>query len=92
MPYGFRFHDKNLQKHGISRLAAVQVIESSQSEYFPLTTFEDNDRLMFVGFSKKSSYLLEIGVEFLPNGEEKIFHGNKARKYFVKAYNDRKSL
>jgi len=92
MPWGFEFHDENLRKHGISRLEALQVVESYQSEYFPLSRHKSNDRLMFVGFSHTSMCFLEVGVEFLPDGREKIFHANKARKYFIDAFNKRKSL
>ncbi len=88
----FQFHDSNLKRHGISRLEAMQVIESAESEYFPLSRFEENDRLMFVGFSDTSICLLEVGVEFLPENKELIFHANKARKYFVNLYKERKRL
>jgi hypothetical protein len=45
---------------------------------------------MFVGFSQDGVRLIEVGVEFLPDGKENIFHANKARKYFAALYRERK--
>lgn len=90
MDSGFQFNDESLKRHRISRQEALQVLESEDSEYFPLSCRNDNDRLMFVGFACGGSILLEVGVEFLPQAEERIFHANKARKYFVQLYNLRK--
>ena len=84
------FNDGSLQRHGISRLEAMQVVEADESEYFPLSPNEGNDRVMFVGFAHAEVRLLEVGVEFLADGRERIFHAGKARRYFVNLYNQRK--
>ena len=60
--------------------------------YFPLSRHNNNDRLMFVGFSQICVRLLEVGVEFLPSDKVRIFHANKARRYFVNLYNKRKRI
>ena len=86
----FEFNDESLHRHGISRLEAIQVMKSDYVECFPLSYFHGNSRAMFVGFSETRIYLLEVGIEFLPNGKEKIFHANKARKFFTKAFEERK--
>lgn len=86
----FQFNDDSLERHKITRLEAIQVVESDESEYFPLSRRHGNDRLMFVGFPHAKDVLLEIGVEFLPNGKDVIFHANKARKYFANLYSERK--
>jgi hypothetical protein len=90
MKNGFHFNEESLKRHKITRLEAVQIVESEESEYFPLTRYLGNDRLMFVGFSSDGAVLMEVGVEFLADGEEMIFHANKARRYFVNLYNARK--
>jgi hypothetical protein len=86
------FNDHGLRKHGISRLEALQVIEAEGSEYFPLSPRNDNDRIMFVGFSYAGTRLLEVGVAFLPGNRERIFHANRARRHFVNMYNQRKRI
>ncbi len=88
----FQFNDDSLERHEIHRQDAIELIESERSVFFPLSRRNGNDRLMFVGFIHGRAVLLEIGVEFLPNGIERIFHANKARKNFVHLYNSRKHL
>lgn len=88
----FEYNDNSLQGHGISRIEALQVVESLESEYFQLSRNQGADRLMFVGYSQISIGLLEVGVEFLPDGRERIFHANKARKFFIQLYRIRKRI
>jgi hypothetical protein len=90
MEDGFEFvSEEYFQQRGISRMQAVQVVQSAESRYFPLSRREGRDRLMFVGFAQGRIDLLEAGVELaIADGQDKIFHVNKARKYFQKLYNE----
>lgn len=72
-------HD-SLDKHGITEEEADEVYATGKD--FDMEPNEvGNDRIMVVGWTSIGR-LLEIGIEYLPNGDEHIFHASDATKSY----------
>jgi hypothetical protein len=67
------------------------VLDYPENELFELSPGRDgNDRIMAIGFDLNAN-LLEVGVEYLDDNHEHIFHGMPATAQWRNAYNVRKS-
>lgn len=70
----------------ITREQIDYMLRSSTSEAFPVAASRDgNDRLMVVGFDQTGN-LIEVGVEYISDNQEHIFHAMPATKQWRAAY------
>ena len=70
------YNYESLDKHGVTEQEADEVYATGMN--FDLEPNADgNDRIMVVGWTSNGR-LLEIGIEYLANGDEHIFHTSNA--------------
>jgi hypothetical protein len=78
------YNHESLDRHGISEEEADEVYATGKD--FDLSPSDDgHDRIMVVGWTA-TGRLLEVGIEFLPGGDEHIFHANLATKHYEKLF------
>lgn len=75
----------------ITREQADQVLDYPDNELFELPPARNgNDRIMVVGFDFNAN-LIEVGVEYINDNHEHIFHGTQVTTQWRNAFNMRKS-
>jgi len=73
------YNDSNLSDHEVSRREVDEALDDPNACDYPLPpSYDGNDRAMIVG-ETEDGRLLEIGVEYMPDGGWNIFHGNDAK-------------
>jgi uncharacterized DUF497 family protein len=71
---------ESLDKHGVTEEEADEVYATGKD--FDLEpSANGNDRIMVVGWTS-AGRLLEIGIEYLSDGNEHIFHAIDATKHY----------
>jgi hypothetical protein len=74
------YNHESLDRHGVTEQEVDEVYASGKD--FDLAPSDaGNDRIMVVGWTANGR-LLEIGIEYSPQGDEHIFHGNEATKEY----------
>jgi len=74
------YDDENLEKHGLSRDDADELLETDIKIEEPMPNSErGNARVMLIGFNSIGQ-LLEIGIEVFSINRIHVFHGKKANK------------
>lgn len=73
------FNDANLSDHEVTRREVEEALDDPDASDYQLSpSYAGNDRIMIVGATELNR-LLEIGVEFMPDGRWNVFHGNDAK-------------
>lgn len=76
------YNKSNLKQHNVSIDEIKEVLRSPLTITVDLKPSErGNDRVMWVGFTFNLR-LLEIGIEYLPAGNEYVFHAMDATTQF----------
>lgn len=74
------YNYESLHRHNVTDEEADEVYANGLD--FDLEPSPDgNDRIMVVGWTG-TGRLLEIGIEYLPDGDEQIFHATDATRYY----------
>jgi hypothetical protein len=73
----------NLRKHRVTTEEVDEVLANDPLTFQLSPSFSGNDRVMFVGFTYMGR-LLEVGVEYVSNYHEHVFHGMRATKLYRK--------
>ena len=78
----------SLNKHNITKEEVDQVYAMGKG--FDLNpSLKGNDRVIVVGWTA-TGRLLEIGIEYLADGNEYIFHANEATKHYQNLFDRKK--
>lgn len=78
------YNYESIRKHGVTEQEVDEVYATGKDfDMEPSRT--GNDRMMLVGWTA-AGRLLEIGIEYLANGDEHIFHANDATKHYRKLF------
>lgn len=72
------YNSTSLRKHNVAKHEVDDVYATGVDFDLP-PSIKGNDRIMLVGLTANGR-LLEIGVEFLADGNEHIFHASDATK------------
>lgn len=74
------YNKDNIKRHGLTVDEINEVLRSPMTLVIDLSpSLKGNDRIMWIGFTSNLR-LLEIGIEYLPNDTEYIFHAVNATK------------
>jgi uncharacterized DUF497 family protein len=73
----------NLRKHRVAPQEADEVLANDPLDFELTISCSGNDRVMFVGFTY-AGRLLEVGVEYVSNYHEHVFHAMRATKSYRK--------
>ena len=74
------YNHESLDKHGVTEQEADEVYATGKD--FDMTASDNgNDRIMVVGWTAHGRPL-EVGIEYLENGNEHIFHACEATKHY----------
>jgi hypothetical protein len=78
------YNHESLSRHGVTEQETDEVYVTGLD--FDLGPSADgNDRIMVVGWTS-TSRLLEVGIEYLPDGNEHIFHASNATRYYKRLF------
>jgi len=80
---------QNLEKHGVTTDEVDEVLFNDPLDFDLEPSKDGNDRILFIGFTY-AGRLLEVGVEYLHEEDEHIFHGMDATKHYRNAFEKRK--
>ena len=86
----YTYNDESLIRHGAARKDVDEVLSDkniSRRDFELLQSIDGNLRLMFVGFNS-AGRLLEIGVQFIDENYEHIFHAQAVSPKFHKLYEE----
>jgi len=72
-------HD-SLDRHGVSE-QDVDEVYANGKDFDMSSSVKGNDRIMVVGWTS-AGRLLEVGIEYLADGDEYIFHAMEATQYY----------
>ncbi len=78
------YNYQSLDKHGIKE-EEVDDVYALGRDFDLEPSIDGNDRIMVVGWTS-AGRLLEIGIEYLPDGNEHIFHACDATKYYRRLF------
>ena len=87
----YRYNDSGLNGHEVSRsdVNEVLAVYNPTTRDFDLPMSKgDNLRIMFVGYNF-AGRLLEVGVEFISEGESYVFHAQTVSPQYRKVYEER---
>lgn len=79
------YNHESLDRHGISE-QEVDEVYSTGKDFDMSSSTNGNDRIMVVGWTSFGR-LLEIGIEYLTNTDEYIFHAMDATRYYSELFN-----
>jgi len=79
----------SLDKHEVTTEEVDEVLANEPKDEDIEPSARGNARVMFVGFTFEGR-LLEVGVEYLPDGKEHVFHAMDATKAYRALFNKRK--
>jgi hypothetical protein len=90
MQMEYRYVDRNLKKHGITRsdVDEVLAVSNPSTRDFEMELSADgNLQVMFIGFTN-TGRLLEVAVEFLSENQAKVFHGQVVSPQYRDLYEE----
>jgi hypothetical protein len=86
----YSYNDKSLERHGVSYSDVDEVLDRnniSRRDFDMSLSRCDNLRVMFVGCNL-AGRLLEVGVEFIDEGNACVFHGQTVSPRYRKFYEE----